>query len=172
MKQAMLVPQFSCVLAHWRKRLGNKQLATADVTVLNDTALAVYVAKYGIERLRTTITDCMLGRGQLESGFLVIGPGLVQGVLVRAWLERWLTDGNRSLQMSSLYGAIFLSDGGEGMGLLVERMLRKELAEDLLEGAKEAAGIIRDARAGRCSMCGRVAVTREDLPSTLTRDRL
>ena len=165
----MLVPPFGCVLAHWRKRLGNKQRASAQATELSSTVLGTYVRKYGVDRLRTTVSDSMLGRGQLESGFLVIGPGLVRGVLVRAWLERWLADGDRVLQMSALYGAIFLSDGGEGMGLLVERMLRKELAEDLLEGAKEATGIIRDAHAGRCSMCGRAAVTWEDLPSTLTR---
>lgn len=166
----MLVPPFGCVLAHWRKRLGNRHRASAHAAELSATVLATYVRKYGVDRLRTTVSDCMLGRGQLESGFLVIGPGLVRGVLVRAWLERWLADGDRVLQMSALYGAIFLSDGGEGMGLLVERMLRKELPEDLLAGAKEATGIIRDAHAGRCSMCGRAAVTWEDLPSTLTRD--
>jgi hypothetical protein len=167
----MLVPSFSCVLSHWRARLGNKHRATSHATELSTTVLATYVRNYGVDRLRTTISDCMLGRGQLESGFLVIGPGLVRGVLVRAWLERWLRDGDRTLQMSALYGAIFLSDGGEGMGLLVERMLRKELSEDLLAGAKEATGIIRDAHAGRCSMCGRAAVTWEDLPSTLTREK-
>jgi hypothetical protein len=166
-----LFPQIGCALKHW----GAAELLEDEIKYLaGSRVLAAEFASreaqdVGLRLYRDAVWARIWGHKPLEPIFLAIGPALVQGPEVEHWVESWLDRGSPEVQLAAIYGSIFLSDEGEGMGFLVQRMMRDELKGGLYTASQDLLGILKDLRSGCCARCGLVSVTREALPETLVK---
>lgn len=161
-----LFPQIGCILEHWGAAVlpeGEPALRRA----LAASTQTVYAQRFGIEFYGTTLRARLKGELPLEPVFLAIAPALLQGPEVAAWLDYWLERGSTEVRLAAIYGSIFLSDEGEGMGFLVQRMMKEELKGGLLKNAQDILALAKGLRAGYCGQCRRPTVKREDLPATL-----
>ena len=164
-----LFPQIGCALKHW----GHLVADDGEPALRRDLAAAtqrIYAERFGLEFFQSTVWSRVQGQLPVEPVFLSIGPAVIHGPEVTAWVEHYAMNGSVELQLAAMFGAIFLSDEGEGVGFLVYRLLRGDLVGGVLAATHEALAIQNDMQKGVCSRCGLHGVNRETLPTTLLRD--